>query len=64
MIGGPIGLVAGLKVGGVVAVGCAIAGYTGGKWFNKVNNPENIEAEAQGCKIEQAIDERLQKKDM
>ncbi|KAJ8973395.1 hypothetical protein NQ317_002763 [Molorchus minor] len=30
MIGGPIGLVAGLKIGGVAALGCAIAGYTGG----------------------------------
>ncbi|CAG9862673.1 unnamed protein product [Phyllotreta striolata] len=35
IIGGPIGLVAGLKVGGVAAVTCAIAGYTGGRWFKK-----------------------------
>uniref|UniRef100_A0A6P7GFG9 Syntaxin-17 n=1 Tax=Diabrotica virgifera virgifera TaxID=50390 RepID=A0A6P7GFG9_DIAVI len=40
MIGGPIGLVAGLKIGGVAAVTCAIAGYTGGRWFKKKNLEE------------------------
>ncbi|CAH1155744.1 unnamed protein product [Phaedon cochleariae] len=43
IIGGPIGLVAGLKVGGIAALGCAIAGYTGGKWIKKKN--ENVECE-------------------
>lgn len=35
MIGGPVGLVAGFKIGGLTALGCAIAGYTGGKLFKK-----------------------------
>ncbi|KAG5880674.1 hypothetical protein JTB14_028430 [Gonioctena quinquepunctata] len=35
MVGGPIGMVAGVKIGGLVAIGCAIAGYTGGRWFKK-----------------------------
>ncbi|XP_023024307.1 syntaxin 17 isoform X1 [Leptinotarsa decemlineata] len=35
MVGGPIGMVAGVKVGGIVAIGCAIVGYTGGRWFKK-----------------------------
>ena len=29
-VGGPVGLVAGLKVGGLAAVGCGILGFTGG----------------------------------
>ncbi|KAJ8954595.1 hypothetical protein NQ318_003126 [Aromia moschata] len=45
IIGGPIGLVAGLKIGGVAALGCAIAGYTGGKYFKKWHEPESIQPE-------------------
>lgn len=36
-MGGPIGLVAGFKVGGLAALGCGIAGYTGGKLFKNFN---------------------------
>ncbi|KAJ8962977.1 hypothetical protein NQ314_005694 [Rhamnusium bicolor] len=41
IIGGPIGLVAGIKIGGIAALGCAIAGYTGGKYFKKIHNSES-----------------------
>lgn len=65
MIGGPIGLVAGLKIGGLAAIGCAIAGYTGGRLFNKFNNPDNIEAEAQQPKTStQPSSDELTKKDI
>ncbi|XP_018325419.1 syntaxin-17 [Agrilus planipennis] len=37
VIGGPIGLIGGLKIGGLAAVGCGIMGYTGGKIINKCN---------------------------
>lgn len=42
IIGGPIGLLAGAKIGGLTALGCAIAGYTGGKFFKKIHDPEDI----------------------
>ncbi|XP_060535153.1 syntaxin-17 [Cylas formicarius] len=35
LVAGPIGLLAGLKVGGIAAVGCALAGYTGGIFLKK-----------------------------
>ncbi|XP_011168450.1 syntaxin-17 [Solenopsis invicta] len=34
-IGGPIGLIAGLKIGGLAAVGCGILGFTGGSFLKK-----------------------------
>ncbi|XP_032670935.1 syntaxin-17 [Odontomachus brunneus] len=34
-IGGPIGLIAGLKVGGLTALGCGILGFTGGSLLRK-----------------------------
>ncbi|KAG5325017.1 STX17 protein, partial [Pseudoatta argentina] len=34
-IGGPIGLIAGLKIGGLAAVGCGILGFTGGSLLKK-----------------------------
>ncbi|GJQ76805.1 putative glycosyltransferase like family [Trypoxylus dichotomus] len=37
LVGGPIGLVAGFKVGGLAALGCGIAGYTGGKLYKNYN---------------------------
>uniref|UniRef100_T1P8U4 SNARE domain protein n=1 Tax=Musca domestica TaxID=7370 RepID=T1P8U4_MUSDO len=48
-VGGPIGLVAGLKAGGLAAVGCGILGFTGGSVLK--SNPAilqgNIEEEQQ-----------------
>ncbi|CAH0554029.1 unnamed protein product [Brassicogethes aeneus] len=43
IIGGPVGLLAGLKVGGAAALGCAIAGYTGGTYLKKATSAEAIE---------------------
>ncbi|KAL0116899.1 hypothetical protein PUN28_010045 [Cardiocondyla obscurior] len=34
-IGGPIGLLAGMKIGGLAAVGCGILGFTGGSFLKK-----------------------------
>ncbi|XP_025162307.1 syntaxin-17 isoform X2 [Harpegnathos saltator] len=34
-IGGPIGLIAGLKIGGLTALGCGILGFTGGSLLKK-----------------------------
>lgn len=34
-IGGPIGLIAGLKIGGLTALGCGILGFTGGALLKK-----------------------------
>ncbi|RZC36283.1 syntaxin-17 [Asbolus verrucosus] len=42
IIGGPLGLIAGLKVGGIAALGCAIAGYTGGRFFKKTCESEEV----------------------
>lgn len=39
-IGGPVGMLAGLKVGGIAAVGCGILGFTGGAAIK--NKEENI----------------------
>lgn len=36
---GPVGLVAGLKVGGAASVCGGICGYAGGKFLKKVNSP-------------------------
>ncbi|XP_061388370.1 syntaxin-17, partial [Musca vetustissima] len=53
-VGGPIGLVAGLKAGGLAAVGCGILGFTGGSVLK--SNPAilqgNIEEEQQQQAIE------------
>lgn len=34
-VGGPLGLIAGLKVGGLAALGCGVLGYVGGKFIKK-----------------------------
>ncbi|XP_018569408.1 syntaxin-17 isoform X1 [Anoplophora glabripennis] len=64
IIGGPIGLVAGLKVGGIAALGCAIAGYTGGKYFKKFHDPDDIVREDVGTAAEQDTSDTFQKKDI
>lgn len=57
-VGGPIGLVAGLKAGGLAAVGCGILGFTGGSVLktNTSINPTvmqgNIEEESSQEPIE------------
>lgn len=45
LVGGPLGLVVGFKAGGLAALGCGIAGYTGGKIFKKYNDKVTTEEE-------------------
>lgn len=45
MIGGPVGMIAGFKIGGLAALGCALAGYTGGKFFKKSQELEETHVE-------------------
>ncbi|XP_017774784.1 PREDICTED: syntaxin-17 [Nicrophorus vespilloides] len=71
LLGGPLGLVAGFKVGGIAAVGCGVAGYAGGKFFKKCNDtedtttpveiPETNKPEEPGVKLEE--EHRVDKKD-
>lgn len=49
-VGGPIGLVAGLKAGGLAAVGCGILGFSGGSVLKK-----NEEVMLQGNLVEEEI---------
>ncbi|KYN04366.1 PREDICTED: syntaxin-17 [Cyphomyrmex costatus] len=52
-IGGPIGLIAGLKIGGLAAVGCGILGFTGGSLLKK----KQIESQKQEpCLNDSTID--------
>lgn len=44
-IGGPVGMLAGLKVGGIAAVGCGILGFTGGAAIK--NKEENIQTDTE-----------------
>lgn len=65
VIGGPLGLVAGLKIGGLAAVGCGVAGYTGGRFFKHYNendlanteneNKENLQTEVNSADIKKDI---------
>ncbi|VEN58781.1 unnamed protein product [Callosobruchus maculatus] len=66
MLGGPVGLVAGIKIGGAAAVGCAIAGYTGGRLFGKWKSAESIqhEAEQEAQKRQQEVNVVAEKKDI
>ncbi|XP_077260700.1 syntaxin 17 [Temnothorax americanus] len=58
-IGGPIGLLAGLKIGGLAAVGCGILGFTGGSLLKK----KQIESRKQEpCLDESTIDLKSVKK--
>lgn len=40
VVGGPIGLIAGLKFGGLAAITCGCLGYFGGRLINKKNISE------------------------
>ena len=39
-LGGPIGLVAGFKLGGLAAIGCGVIGFTGGQFLKKKQQTE------------------------
>ena len=55
LVGGPLGLVVGFKAGGLAALGCGIAGYTGGKIFKKYNDKVTTEEE----KVVENTDNRM-----
>lgn len=44
-LGGPIGMVAGLKAGGLAAIGCGLLGFTGG---SAIKNSEQAEVSNSG----------------
>ncbi|XP_035728674.1 syntaxin-17-like [Vespa mandarinia] len=68
-VGGPIGLFAGLKIGGLTALGCGILGFTGGSILKKKQiTEENIYRkssnpfeEQQNIKKSSSLPERLNK---
>lgn len=62
IIGGPIGLLAGAKIGGITAIGCATVGYIGAKFFKKVNDPDHITREE--LAVEKENPTELEKKDI
>ncbi|KAJ3660392.1 hypothetical protein Zmor_004842 [Zophobas morio] len=64
MIGGPVGLVAGLKIGGLTALGCALAGYTGGRFFKKNYEVEAEVIEESKENVEPVVDDNEEKKDI
>lgn len=42
IIGGPIGSMAGLKIGALAAMGCGCAGYFGGRAMKKMVEPGDV----------------------
>ncbi|CAK9802925.1 STX17 [Anthophora plagiata] len=53
-IGGPVGLLAGLKVGGLTALGCGILGFTGASLLKK----KEIEMQKSRSTVEQSLTEQ------
>ncbi|EZA60598.1 hypothetical protein DMN91_000947 [Ooceraea biroi] len=51
-IGGPIGLIAGMKIGGLAALGCGILGFTGGSLLKKKQIESHREAETHSNRSE------------
>ncbi|XP_043683217.1 syntaxin-17 [Vespula pensylvanica] len=67
-VGGPVGLFAGLKIGGLTALGCGILGFTGGSILKKkqitesvYSKPSNSFEEQQNIKKSSSLPERLNK---
>lgn len=48
----------------MAAIGCAIAGYTGGKFLNKMNKKESTQDEVDSIKTDIDAPGSSQKKDM
>ncbi|KAF2899762.1 hypothetical protein ILUMI_06425 [Ignelater luminosus] len=42
MVGGPIGSVAGLKIGGLAAIGCGVVGYFSGRFLKRSNDDPSL----------------------
>ncbi|XP_034104701.1 syntaxin-17 [Drosophila albomicans] len=55
-VGGPIGMVAGIKAGGLAAVGCGILGFTGGSVLKSNPNVMHGSVEEQQAQQEEAGD--------
>ncbi|XP_022223424.2 syntaxin-17 [Drosophila obscura] len=62
-VGGPIGMVAGLKVGGLAAVGCGILGFTGGSVLKANPNVMHGNIEEQQPEANGDTAERLELKE-
>ncbi|XP_037933581.1 syntaxin-17 [Teleopsis dalmanni] len=58
-VGGPIGLVAGLKAGGLAAVGCGILGFTGGSVLK--SNPSIMQGNVEEQQV--TVEMEMEKKD-
>lgn len=54
ILGGPVGLVAGVKIGGLAAIGCGCLGYFGGKFYkHKVNDSTDSNKELHSTEIKE-----------
>lgn len=71
-VGGPIGLLAGLKIGGLTALGCGLLGFTGGSILKKKQvagelvrrKSSTTIIEQQNVKKSLSLPEKLNKKDL
>ncbi|KAG8038189.1 hypothetical protein G9C98_006514 [Cotesia typhae] len=66
-IGGPVGLIAGVKLGGLTALGCGILGFTGATILKKkhLEKLENVEGPLQiKDKVEDQTPDQDQKKEL
>lgn len=71
-VGGPIGLLAGLKIGGLTALGCGLLGFTGGSILKKKQvagelvrrKSSTTIIEQQNVKKSVSLPEKLNKKDL
>lgn len=59
-IGGPVGLIVGLKAGGLAAVGCGLLGFTGGAVLKK---HEETSGPAAGHEVVSTTDDHNEKQD-
>ncbi|XP_017028598.1 syntaxin-17 [Drosophila kikkawai] len=62
-VGGPIGLVAGIKAGGLAAVGCGILGFTGGSVLKANPNVMHGNIEEQEAEADSESTEKLELKE-
>jgi len=62
-VGGPIGLVAGIKAGGLAAVGCGILGFTGGSVLKANPNVMHGNIEEEQAEVDSESTERLELKE-
>lgn len=53
-LGGPIGLIAGLKLGGLAALGCGFIGFTGGQLLKKKQEAEQSKSDVELVNIQRS----------